>query len=259
MVKHAQRRKISITKPKSASEQDPRPRWPWRGFLQVFIAGPLTPLFRVKVSGLENIPDTPSIFCSNHVSYADSLILFAQTRRRGWKMRFMAKEEIYKIALFGWALDNAGAFPVARGTADRTALTLASKALKAGDSLVIFPEGTRVKHTAGTGDGDSGATDPDAAAALGEAHGGAAWLAIRNGVPVVPVAVAGTERIRPPGTRLIHFPRVNIHFGAPLDPDDLLPAADYAKKERIEKLTGLIMERIATALKQARAENAARA
>jgi 1-acyl-sn-glycerol-3-phosphate acyltransferase len=143
----------------------------------------------------------------------------------------MAKSELWDSVVIGWLLDRFWAFPVKRGESDRAALTRAGAYLKSGEPVGVFPEGTRNR------DGEA------------EAQGGAAFLALRNGVPVVPVGIAGTERISPAGTHGIHFPKVVISFGAPIDPA-LIPAG--GKKERVEMMTAEIMRRISEQLELAR-------
>jgi len=243
--RHANFRKHAVTNARKPGE----PKWVLRSILLFLASIIILPLFRVRIRGAENIPQEPCLISPNHVSYYDGVLLFALTRRFKIPLRIFAKHELWKIKPLGWTLDSVGVLPISREVADREALSQASRALKAGDSLAIFPEGTRVRN-------NNQKVEPDQA--LGAASGGAAWLAIRNNVPVVPMAIAGTEKIRPEGMRLMRFPRVTIRFGTPLAPDLVVPKADYTKKERIARLTELIMEGLADTLEQAQAENATR-
>ena len=112
----------------------------------------------------------------------------------------MAKAELFKIPVFGWLLARLGAFPVVRGTADRKAIRRAIDLLKAGEVVGIFPEGTRTR----TGD-------------LLPLQRGAALIALRAGVPVVPVALIGTFKpIRWRVWRPV-FNRIRVRIGEPLD------------------------------------------
>jgi 1-acyl-sn-glycerol-3-phosphate acyltransferase len=177
-------------------------------------------LFRTRVIGGGNMPATGGvILAGNHISYADPILLWCRSPR---PVHFMAKSELWKSTLFGTGLDYFWAFPVNRGEADRTAIIKASDYLKAGEPVGIFPEGTRNL------DGDA------------EAQGGASFLALRNRVPIVPVGIAGTERISPPGSRGIHFPKVVISFGRPIDPEGF----DGAGRRRVQAITAEIMRRI---------------
>jgi 1-acyl-sn-glycerol-3-phosphate acyltransferase len=178
----------------------------------------LDALFRVKMLGADHIPAGGAILAGSHVSYGDPVLLWCRDPR---PVHFMAKSELWESTVLGTGLDYFWAFPIHRGAADREALQRASALLQAGELVGIFPEGTR--------------------AAGAEAQGGAAFLAIRNNVPVVPVGIAGTERIRPAGTRLLHFPKVVMAVGEPIDPADFTAGG---RKERVEALTHEIMSRI---------------
>lgn len=123
----------------------------------------------------------------------------------------MAKEELYQMPLLGRILPRLHAFPVRRGTVDRAALRRAEELLRAGELVVIFPEG-RESET-----GQLQAFQP-----------GTALLALRAGVPVVPVWIEGTDGVMPYGTMLPRWSRrpVRVRFGPPLRLDDLAAAAD---------------------------------
>lgn len=243
--RHARLRKHALSNKGKPGE----PKWFVRKLCQLLAYTVLYPLFRIKVTGLENLPKGAYLLSPNHLSYADGLIVLALTLRYRILLRILAKRELWNCAPLGWVLDSAGVMPISREKADLDTLRLASNAIKAGDSMAIFPEGTRVRDEDMQTDKERG---------MGEAFGGAAWLAIRNNVPVIPVAIAGTEFIRPEGMKLMRFPRVLVHFGEPLFPDEVVPSEDYKRKERIAVLTQRIMDGLAAALDVARAENAAR-
>jgi 1-acyl-sn-glycerol-3-phosphate acyltransferase len=245
------------------------PSWRWYRAILNLVQIIIIPLYRIQVSGAENLPKDEQgkplnvLLTPNHVSYADSVILFTLTKRYQLRMRFLAKRELYRIKPLAWLMDNVGAMPITRGSADLDALKMASRAIKAGDTLAIFPEGTRIKAsetsttsktstTPKTSRDVESATSQDRATKLGEAFGGAAWLAITNKVPVVPVGIAGTEKIMPPGAKMFRIPKVYVHFGPALDPALAVPASEYKKKERIAKFTTLIMDALAQALSQAK-------
>ncbi|MGO9319526.1 MAG: lysophospholipid acyltransferase family protein [Solirubrobacteraceae bacterium] len=132
--------------------------------------------FRVRISGSEHIPARgAAIIAPNHKSFLDAFFVGISTRRH---VRYMAKEELFKGPL-GWLFLRLGAFPVVRGEADAEALETARVILEQGGVLVVFPEGTRVE-------------DPHA---LGAPHHGAGRLALITGAPIVPAAIAGTQRL----------------------------------------------------------------
>jgi 1-acyl-sn-glycerol-3-phosphate acyltransferase len=143
----------------------------------------------------------------------------------------MAKSELWDHDIIGWGLDMFWAFPVVRGRSDRTAIAKATAYLAAGEPVAIFPEGTR--NFAG-----------DA-----EAQGGAAFIASRAGVPVVPIGIAGTEKIRPEGSKRIHFPRVTISVGKPVNAGDF---EGLGRKETVEAMTAEVMRRIGQEIERAR-------
>lgn len=245
-AKHVQLRKRALVDAGKPGE----PKWRVRSFFRFLASAILLPLFRVRVSGVENIPQQrPVLLSPNHLSNMDGLIVFALTKRYNLPLRILAKRELWNIRPLGWLLDSAGILPISRDKADLDTLRTASAALSAGDSMAIFPEGTRIRNE------DMLA---DEGGALGEASGGAAWLAIRNDVPVIPLGISGTEYIRPDGMKLMRFPAVNLHFGPALNPAEAVPASDYKRKERVLKLTELIMAGLAEAVDQARTENSER-
>lgn len=185
-------------------------------------------IFRVRLIGADNIPAGGAVLAGNHISYADPALLWSAAPR---PTHFMAKSELWDQDFIGWGLDMFWAFPVVRGRSDRTAIAKAGAYLAAGEPVAIFPEGTR--NFAG-----------DA-----EAQGGAAFIASRAGVPVVPIGIAGTEKILPEGSKRIHFPRVTISVGSPVS------ASDYeglGRKETVEAMTAEVMRRIGTEIERAR-------
>lgn len=150
--------------------------------------------FGCKCSGLENIPEEGGvILAANHISNWDPPVAAAFVPRN---VCYMAKEELFRIPLFGRAIRALGAFPVRRGASDRAAIRKAINLLSDGACLGVFPEGTRSR----TG-------------ALGKAEPGLALLAVKSGAPVVPAAIVGTNRIFSKGC---FFPRVEIRYGKPL-------------------------------------------
>lgn len=134
----------------------------------------LKPLFRISAEGIEAVPSQgPVIIAANHKSWLDPVFLGIILRR---KIRFMAKEELFKYPLFSWLIRKLGAFPVKRGSADRKALRSAIDILKAGGIVGIFVEGTRVKKEG-----------------IGELRPGAYFLAKMGEAPVVLAAIRGNR------------------------------------------------------------------
>lgn len=197
-------------------------------FLRATIGRLLLWMFRVRVCGAENVPDGPAILAGNHISYGDPVLIWCQAPR---PIHFMAKSGLWDGRFLGFALDHLWAFPVHRETADREAIKRATDLLAAGELVGIFPEGTRNLD---------GSAVP---------QGGVALIAVRAGVPVVPVGIAGTEAIRPPGVHTIRFPKVTISYGRPIVVEQ---AHGEGRKRIVESLTEDIWVRIGEELDRAR-------
>lgn len=175
-------------------------------FLKWIAIGPvLRIIFRPVVEGAENVPDEgPAILASNHLSYADWLFMPLTLPRR---VTFVAKAEYFTSpGIKGWFqkkfFAGAGQVPIDRSGASAAegALTAAKRILDNGELFGIYPEGTR-SH-----DGR-----------LYRGKTGVARLALLTGVPVIPVAVLGTDVVAPPGKKFGTFTRPGVRFGKPLD------------------------------------------
>ena len=182
-------------------------------------------LTRWQVKGIENVPSQgPVLVVANHLNLADPPLLFVSLGR---KVVFMAKEELFRSRFIGYFISGLGAFPVHRGQLDRKALRRADQLLADGMVLVTFPEGTRSK---------SGQLQP--------AFSGSALIALRSGVPILPVGITGTERIKGVAW-LLRCPRVTVNIGQPFH----LPlAGSKLTKVELVRLTNYTMGRIAELL-----------
>lgn len=210
---------------------DGAPSWLLGRFLHRTVGATALALYRTRLLGTEHVPAGGVILAGNHISYLDPVLLWSGSPRRA---HFVGKAELWEIRPLGWLLDRVWVFPVRRGTADREMIATASDLLARGEVLGMFPEGTRSR----SGDADT----------LGEFQGGVAFLAIRSGVPVVPVGIAGTEKAWPKGQLLPRFPRVTVVFGEPVSPESF----EGSRKERTENMTVELARRIAAALEEAR-------
>jgi 1-acyl-sn-glycerol-3-phosphate acyltransferase len=177
-------------------------------------------LFRLRVRGLENVPASGGyVLACNHVSSFDPWPL-GMPLWPGRMLRFMAKSELYWWPM-RLVLDNAGAFPVRRGQADVEAIQTAVRLAREGEAIAMFPEGTRRRK---------GLVKRFEA----RPRSGAARIALEAGVPLVPAAVAGTDRLSRLGP-------LRVAYGPAVDVDDL---RDKDLREAAHEATERLMERI---------------
>ena len=174
-------------------------------------------LGRLQSFGEENVPATGGfLLCPNHISDCDPPAVFVSTPRRAW---FVGKSELFEIPVLGWFFSHFQGFPIKRDSADRDALRRIEALLRAGQPVVLFPEG-RLSET-GT---------------LQKLQPGAALLSLRTGVPIVPVGITGTSGIVPYGKLRPRFsPRpVRVAYGLPIYPQA------YAALPRREAITAMM-------------------
>jgi len=191
-------------------------------FVRAVLLGFLRPYTRLSVEGTERVPSTGAfVLAPIHRSFADFALAAAVTRR---PMHFMAKDSLWGNRVLGGLLNRLGAFPVHRGTVDRQALRSSVEVLEQGRPLVIFPEGTR----------RSGPVVED----LFE---GAAYVAARAGVPVIPVGIGGSERMMQKGKKLPRPTKVHIVVGDPI----VVPAkGGRASRSAVHRLTMELQEQL---------------
>lgn len=163
----------------------------WLGFDRLYLG--------MRIEGLGHIPaDQSFILAPVHRSNLDfALVLGCTSPRR--RMRYLAKDSIWRPP-FGRLWTALGAIPVHRGAPDREAFRTCIGVLRAGEPLVMFPEGTR----------QSGAQ-------VQELYGGVAYVQSRTGVPIVPVGIGGSEAAMPKGAKFVRRAKVVLVVGAPLE------------------------------------------
>jgi 1-acyl-sn-glycerol-3-phosphate acyltransferase len=180
-------------------------------------------LFRLRVRGRENLPAAGGyVLACNHMSSMDPWPLGLPLWPRRW-LRFMAKSELYWWPL-RVVLNGAGAFRIRRGLGDREAIEKAIQLAREGHIVAMFPEGTRRRK------GLVKKHEP-------RPRSGAARIALEAGVPLVPAAVSGTDR-------LLKLGPFRVAYGPPLDLDDLHASADMrgASQAATERLMARIAE-----------------
>ena len=179
-----------------------------------------------KVKGKENLPkDKPVLIVCNHLHIADPPLIAASIPL---KCKFMAKNDLWDNAWTRYWVSNFGAFPVRRDAIDTEAIRSAERALKEGFSIIIFPEGGRSRD-----------------AKMKEALPGAALIASRMKVPLLPVSIAGSEHLRHLMSSFFRRPRITVTIGKPFN----LPAHNgRLPREERKAMADFIMRKIAELL-----------
>ncbi|WP_369408156.1 lysophospholipid acyltransferase family protein [Leptolyngbya ohadii] len=175
--------------------------------------------FGGRIYGAENVPKTgPLLVVANHASDFDPPIVSCCVRR---PVSYMAKEELFEVPVLSQAIRLYGAYPVKRGSADRSAIRSALQQLEMGWAVGVFLEGTRT---------------PDAR--IHSPKLGAAMIAAKVQVPLLPVSLWGTENIIRKGDKLPRRVPVTVRIGEPISP----PVSN--KREELEAVTQLCVDRI---------------
>jgi 1-acyl-sn-glycerol-3-phosphate acyltransferase len=202
-----------------ASLVDPRGNWQHRvariwGRMLLAVS-----FIRVRVEGLEKLdPQANYVFVANHASYMDIPALLSVLPHQ---FRFFAKKSLYRIPFLGWHLKRAGHIPVDRSNARASLKSMSEGARMVAErhvSVLLFPEGGR------------------APVGLREFKEGAAYIAIKAGVPVVPVAIVGMRPLLPMGSIHIRSGRVVVRVGDPI------PTAGLKLSDRMDLTERLYAE-----------------
>ena len=195
-----------------------RPETPWKKFARAVVKGILYGfykiVFRIEKINEENLPlDEPTIVCANHLNIWDAVGLVVSSKRR---IIFIAKEDLFNNAFLSWIGHLFDVIPIKRGMRDMEAMKRCIKCLKNGQTIGLFPEGTRRGLEKGA-----------------KVQNGAAYMALKTGVRVVPVGISGSFK---------PFSKVYLNYGKPLDfsqNKDKIP-----EKEQLNEATKQIMDNI---------------
>ncbi|HUP63959.1 MAG TPA: lysophospholipid acyltransferase family protein [Thermoanaerobaculia bacterium] len=184
----------------------------------------------LTAQGTEKLdPARRYILVANHASYLDIPILFAAVHQ---PLRFLAKASLFKVPIFGWGLKYSGFVPIDRKNR-KTAIAsfdLASSRIAKGNSIVVFPEEGRSSERQ-----------------MKPFQRGAFLLALKSGLPVVPVAIIGNFDALPPGRFSLHPGPIEVRIGDQIDP------ADFTVRQK-EALSTAARQRIAAMLRGTRQE-----
>lgn len=162
--------------------------------VRAVLYGLLRIVFRMEITGLENIPRVgAAILAPNHRSLLDIPVAGMPTKRKVW---FMAKDELFRSKISAAVLGRLGGFPVRRGKPDRAPLVRALQLLNDGEIVGIFPEGTRRPG-----------------ARFERLEEGFAYVALKSGAPIIPVAIIGTEDVFPRDRKLPRLAKIRVRVG----------------------------------------------
>ena len=187
--------------------------------------------FRVTVSGREHLPRTGAyIIAPVHRSNIDTPLSSFITSRR---VRFMGKDSLWKNRQIGKFLSLLGGFPVTRGAADFEALKRCVAVLDAGEPLVMFPEGTR-QH----------------GPVVHPLFEGPAYVALKRGVPIVPVGIGGSQRVMRKGSKMIWPHKCHVTVGAPITVEH--GGSGRVDRERMTQITAQLSAALQSVFDDAR-------
>ena len=180
--------------------REPFASWVSYHLLKWLLVSPaLHTYFRIRIYGAEKVPQSGGLIAvSNHASYFDPPLLSNCVRR---PVAFMAKEELFQTLGLKQAIELYGAYPVKRNASDRAALRAATKALESGWIAAVFLQGTRSE--------DAKISDPKL---------GAAWIAAKAQVPLLPVSLWGTEKVISKSFPFIKPVPITVRIGDVIDP-----------------------------------------
>ena len=195
-----------------------RPETTWkkieRAVIKVILHVVYKFLFRIEKINEENLPmDEPTIVCANHLNTWDAVGLVVCSRRR---IKFIAKEDLFNNGFLNWIAHVFDVIPIKRGMRDMEAMKRCIKCLKNGETLGLFPEGTRKGLEKGA-----------------KVQNGAAYMALKTKVKVVPVGIQGSFK---------PFTKVYLNYGKPIDFSEY--DNKYPEKEKLDQATKEIMDNI---------------
>ncbi len=153
--------------------------------------------FRASVRGTEHIPAAGGfVLAPVHRSNIDTFVMAVMTRRR---MSFLGKDSLWKTKPTAWFFTTMGGYPVHRGTADREALRRCIEVVTRGEGLILFPEGTR-QH----------------GPLVQDLFEGAAYVASKADVPILPIGIGGSEAAMPKGAKMMRPVKLHYEIGEPI-------------------------------------------
>jgi 1-acyl-sn-glycerol-3-phosphate acyltransferase len=190
------------------------PKRLWYGFLHIVCRLLATLLFQIRVTGREWVPyDGGVMVLSNHQSHFDPVLIGLACDRR---LNYLARDTLFRFTPFRWLIQSLDAIPIDREGMGLAGLKETLRRLKAGELVLIFPEGTRTR------DGEVAPLKP-----------GFSALAKRANVPLLPVAIEGAYHAWPRRHLLPRMATIHIQFGEPLSPEF---AAAYDERQLVTEV-----------------------
>lgn len=176
---------------------------------------------RTTYVGMENLPKTGAyLVAPNHRSVVDFFLVGPITRRR---MRYLGKDTVWNVKWFVPIANTLGGIPINRGSADRASMTRCIEALRGGEPLVLFPEGTR-----------------KAGPHIEELFDGVSYIALKAGVPIVPIGIGGSDRVLPKGKLIPRPRRVTVIIGEPMH----APPGGRSARKAAPEMTAVLRSRL---------------
>ena len=188
-------------------------------FVRVLVSLPTLLIYRVQAIGVKNVPRSgPLLLAPNHFSQMDHFFVGLYLRRQ---IRFMAKSQMFGPPVLTYVYKHGGVFPVRRGQHDEEAFKTAFTILDQGGMLLVYAEGGRSRS-----------------GELGKPKPGIGRIALESGVPVVPVAVHGSAKVR--SWKRFRFPKVTVEFGEPV----VFPREESPSRERQLEVASEVFGRV---------------
>jgi 1-acyl-sn-glycerol-3-phosphate acyltransferase len=188
-------------------------------FVRAIVSLPTLLVYRVRAIGVANVPKAgPLLLAPNHFSQMDHFFVGLYLRRQ---VRFMAKSQMFGPPVLTYIYKHGGVFPVRRGQHDEESFKTAFTILEQGGMLLVYAEGGRSRS-----------------GKLKEVKPGIGRIALESGVPVVPVAIHGSEKVR--RWKRFRFPKVTVQFGEPLS----FRVEEGASRERQLEVAGEVFGRV---------------
>jgi 1-acyl-sn-glycerol-3-phosphate acyltransferase len=188
-------------------------------FVRLLVSLPTLLIYRVRAISRDKVPRSgPLLLAPNHFSQMDHFFIGLYLRR---KIRFMAKSQLFGAPVLTYVYKHGGVFPVRRGHRDEAAFKTAFTILEQGGMLLVYAEGGRSRS-----------------GELGEVKPGLGRIALETGVPVVPVAVHGSAKVR--RWKRFRFPKVTVQFGDPVS----FPVEESPGRERQLEVATEVFDRV---------------